>query len=105
MKFLRRALIGTLVVYLALPILMTLIYSFTKIWTDLLPQSFSLEPWQELFNDPIFWQSITRSLILSFSSVFIAIFFLVPTLFAITLYAPKLSSALEFFSGRSSFPA
>ena len=98
MKFLRRTLIGALVVYLALPILMTLIYSFTKIWTDLLPQSFSLEPWQELFNDPIFWQSISRSLILSFCSVAIAIFFLVPTLFAITLYAPKLSSALEFFS-------
>ena len=98
MKFLRRALIATLIIYLALPIVMTLLYSFTKIWTDLLPQSFSLEPWQELFNDPIFWQSISRSLILSFSSVAIAIFFLVPTLFAITLYAPKLSSALEFFS-------
>jgi putative spermidine/putrescine transport system permease protein len=96
--FLRRALILGLVAYLAVPILMTMFYSFTRVWTDLLPERFSLEPWRILFTDPNFWAAISRSLILSFSAVAICVFFLVPTLFAITLYAPKLSSTLEFFS-------
>jgi putative spermidine/putrescine transport system permease protein len=98
MKFLRRPLIATLILYLALPIIMTFLYSFTKIWTDVLPQSFSLDAWTQLLGDTTFWGAISRSLILSFSAVALSIFFLVPTLFAITLYAPKLSSALEFFS-------
>jgi putative spermidine/putrescine transport system permease protein len=98
MTFLRRGIIGLLLAYLLLPILMTLVYSLSSSWTELIPKAFSLEAWSNLFSDPKFWADGGRSLILAFSAVALSIFFLVPTLFAITLYAPKLSSALEFFS-------
>ena len=98
MTFLRRGIIGLLLAYLLVPILMTLVYSLSSSWTELVPKAFSLEAWSHLFGDPKFWADGGRSLILAFSAVALSIFFLVPTLFAITLYAPKLSGALEFFS-------
>ena len=98
MTFLRRALIAVLLAYLLVPILMTLIYSFASAWQELLPKSFTLEAWGTLFGDAKFWGAVTRSLILSAAAVGLSIFFLVPTLFAIQLYAPRLAGALEFFS-------
>jgi putative spermidine/putrescine transport system permease protein len=96
--WLRRGLLGLLLAYLLVPIALTLLYSFATTWNELLPKALTLEAWNTLFGDPVFWASMGRSLILSASAVALSIFFLVPTLFAITLYAPKLGSLLEFFS-------
>ena len=98
MSLWRRAIVLALVAYLTVPILMTLLYSFTRVWTDLLPERLSLEPWRALLFDGLFWEAIGRSLLLSLSAVALSVFFLVPTLFAITLYAPRLGPVLEFFS-------
>jgi putative spermidine/putrescine transport system permease protein len=98
MTFLRRAIIVLLLLYLLVPILMTLVYSLSSTWTDILPASFTVEAWGTLFGDARFWGAAGRSLLLSASAVGLCVFFLVPTLFAITLYAPRLASALEFFS-------
>jgi putative spermidine/putrescine transport system permease protein len=97
-RLLRRGLIGLLVAYLLVPILLTLVYSFSTTWTELIPNAFSFEGWGTLFADQEFWAATGRSLILAASAVALSSFFLVPTLFAITLYAPKLAGLLEFFS-------
>lgn len=97
-SLLRRGIVGLLLLYLLVPIALTLVYSFATSWSTLLPDGYTLEAWGKLFGDPIFWQSTGRSLIMAASAVALSIFFLVPTLFAITLYAPKLASLLEFFS-------
>jgi putative spermidine/putrescine transport system permease protein len=95
---LRRGILGLLVLYLTVPIAVTLVYSFATNWSTLLPDGYTLGAWEKLFNDPIFWQSMGRSMIVAGAAVVLSIFFLVPTLFAITLYAPKLAGILEFFS-------
>jgi putative spermidine/putrescine transport system permease protein len=95
---LRRTLLILLFLFLTIPILMTMIYSFSTAWTTLLPDGYTLEAWQTLFADSRFWNAAGRSFLLALAAVGISIAFLVPTLFAVTLYVPKLAAALEFLS-------
>jgi putative spermidine/putrescine transport system permease protein len=95
---LRRSFLLLLFLFLTIPILMTLIYSLSTAWTTLLPDGYTFEAWQTLFADARFWSAAGRSFLLSLAAVGISIAFLVPTLFAVTLYVPKLAAALEFLS-------
>lgn len=94
----RRGIVALLLVYLLMPIALTIVYSFVRGWQGILPGAFTLEAWGTLFGDANFWAATGRSLLLAASAVGLSIAFLVPTLFALTLYAPRLSSALEFLS-------
>ncbi len=94
----RRGIVGLLLLYLLVPIALTVVYSFSRVWQGVLPGVLSLEAWGTLFADPNFWAATGRSLVMSACAVALSIAFLVPTLFAVTLYAPRLSSLLEFFS-------
>lgn len=98
MTFLRRGALVFLVLYLTVPLLMTLVYSFATAWTQLLPDGLTLEAWQTLFGDARFWGAVGRSFVLALCAVGISIAFLVPTLFAVTLYIPKVGALLEFLS-------
>ncbi|MEY4530775.1 MAG: hypothetical protein RLZZ156_1496, partial [Deinococcota bacterium] len=89
---LRRSFLLLLFLFLTIPILMTLIYSLSTAWTTLLPDGYTFEAWQTLFADARFWSAAGRSFLLSLAAVGISIAFLVPTLFAVTLYVPKLAA-------------
>ncbi len=96
--WLRRILIAALVLYMLMPVFAAIVYSFSGSWIHLLPEKMGLAAWLKLGHDPRFWQAIGRTCLLSFSVVSLEIFFLVPTLFVVKLYYPKLSTTLEFLT-------
>ena len=61
--------IAALCFYLLLPLAMTLIYSLFREWMDVLPRGFTLTYYRQIFADPLFWQSIARSVVISFVPV------------------------------------
>lgn len=95
---LRRIVLGALVVYLLFPVVASLVYSFSTNWTALLPEGYTLEHWLKLGGSERFWVALSRTAILSFSVVALSVFFLVPTLFVVKLYYPKVAGVLEFLT-------
>lgn len=46
--------IVVIIAYLLIPLVMTLIYSLFEEWIDVLPKSFTLTAYVEIFSDPVF---------------------------------------------------
>ena len=57
-----------IIVYLLLPLVMTLIYSLFQEWIDVMPTGFTLGAYTELFTDPLFWKAVGRTVIISIVS-------------------------------------
>jgi putative spermidine/putrescine transport system permease protein len=95
---LRRTLLILLVLYLLLPVVASFIYSLSGSWTQLLPENMGVRAWVKLGEDARFWQALGRTAILSFSVVALSVVFLVPTLFVVKLYMPKVGGWLEFLT-------
>jgi len=95
---LRRILLIVMVIYLLFPVLASLVYSFSTSWTELLPEGLSLENWLKLGSTERFWIALGRTAILSFSVVGLSVVFLVPTVFVVKLYYPKMAGLLEFLT-------
>lgn len=97
-QLLRRALLLALGLYLFLPILASLAYSVATSWTALLPEGYTLKHWANLLENQRFWLALGRTALLSFSVVALSIFFLVPTLFVVRMYYPRVAGVLEFLT-------
>ena len=76
--------------YLLIPVLCTFVYAFCTAWTDLLPRSFTLKFFLEIFEDPRFLPSIGRALIISVLPILITTCAVTLALYVCTVYAPKL---------------
>ena len=96
--FFRRFLIIALILYLVVPVIGSLIYSLSGSWITLLPENMGLQAWQKLGGDARFWSALGRTAILSFSVVALSVIFLVPTLFVVKLYYPRVGALLEFLT-------
>ena len=57
--------IVVIIAYLLIPLVMTLIYSLFEEWIDVLPKSFTLTAYVEIFSDPVFWLSVGRTVLIS----------------------------------------
>ncbi|KAB2328610.1 ABC transporter permease subunit [Cytobacillus depressus] len=78
-------------IYLALPILATALYAFSTEWNKtILPEGLTFEWIGALFQDARFIEAFGRSVLLSGGAVVISILFIVPAIFVIVLYFPKL---------------
>ena len=69
------AAIVVIIVYLMLPLVMTLIYSLFREWLDILPQGFTLGAYGELFTDPLFWAALGRTVVISILPVILCTVF------------------------------
>lgn len=84
------------VLFLGLPIIGTILYSFSTKWTNtLFPEGLTLKWYIELFANPLFLQSLQRSLGLSAISTFLTLFVMVPTVFIIEMYFQKYQKWLQ----------
>ncbi|WP_203362803.1 ABC transporter permease subunit [Bacillus sp. REN10] len=82
--------------YLVLPLLATLLYSFATDWNaTILPEGYTLQWYQTLFQDIRFFEALGRSLWLSLISTFLGLVIIVPTVFSIVVYAPKLERFIQ----------
>ncbi len=97
-RLLRASVLLCLLLFLLLPILVSLVYSLSTAWLDLLPDGFTLQAWTGLGQSERFWAALGRSVLLSFSAVLLLTVLLVPTLFAIRMYYPRLAGVLELLT-------
>ena len=87
--------IAALCFYLLLPLAMTLIYSLFREWMDVLPRGFTLTYYRQIFADPLFWQSIARSVVISFVPVALTALLLLLVMYVIVVYVPALDKYLQ----------
>jgi putative spermidine/putrescine transport system permease protein len=77
--------------YLFLPVAATLIYSLATEWNKtVLPEGLTLKWFAELFRDFPFLQALGRSFLLSGLTTVAALIVMVPAIFVIVVYAPRL---------------
>lgn len=81
--------------YLIIPLLLTFLYSSFSEWTSILPTNFTLKYYTELFMDPMFLESIGRSLFIAIFPVLICTICMVLVMYVTTLYCPKLEKVVE----------
>jgi putative spermidine/putrescine transport system permease protein len=82
--------------YLFVPLLGTLLYSFATSWhKTVLPEGLTLKWYVDLFADARFLESLWRSLVMSLSATLLSLVIMVPAIFSIVLYAPKLEKFIQ----------
>ena len=92
-----KVIVGILMVYLFLPFFITLVYSLTDMWNiTVLPESYTLKFYVEMFTSERFWMAIGRSIFISTVSVALAVLVMTPVVFA--------SSAPPRFCGPTAAP-
>lgn len=90
------AIIGLL---LLLPLIATAIYSFCQQWgATILPSGFTLGWYLELWQDPRFLMALWHSLLICFATLMISTVFIVPAVFVVFYYYPKLGTMMNIFS-------
>lgn len=83
-------------IYLLLPFAMTLIYSLSVEWTDVLPHGFTLRNYAELFSNMEFWGSIGRTLVLCAVSVLLTIAVLLLAMYVVLVVNRSLGRIMQF---------
>ncbi len=95
-RLFHRSLMTIMLIYLLLPLVATLFYSFAKEWQNtLLPQSWTLQWFSDLFHDPRFIDALWNSLLISVISVTLSLFVMLPTIFIVIIYFPRLEKLLN----------
>jgi putative spermidine/putrescine transport system permease protein len=91
-----RSLMLLLMIYLLLPLLASGLYAFAKQWqTTVLPESWTLEWVSQMFQDIRFLEALWTSLYLCIISVALSLVVMLPAVFVITVYLPKLESFMK----------
>lgn len=78
-----------IMLYLLVPLVVTIIYSIFEKWTAIIPEGFSLESYGVIFSDPEFIRSIGRTILLCIVPIAITILVVLLALFAVVVYFPK----------------
>jgi len=85
-----------LVLYLIVPLLGTLLYAFSTDWSNtILPQGLTIRWFIELLSNPEFLMALARSTGISAVAVIIAVILIVPSIFAVYVYYPKLTKVVD----------
>lgn len=90
-----RVFIVLVIVYLFIPLLVTLIYSLFDKWTGLMPEGFSLENYAALFREPDFLWSMLRTVVICIIPILVTVLLVLLALFATTVYFPRLERLVQ----------
>lgn len=81
---------------MTIPIVATLVYSFSSHWgATILPDGFTLSWYQQLLADPRFLSAFGRSLVICIATLLLSTFLILPTIFVIFYYYPKLDKVMN----------
>ncbi|MFJ8260719.1 ABC transporter permease [Rummeliibacillus sp. NPDC094406] len=95
MKFHKSA-VGLLIIYLLIPLLGTFLFSIAGTWDHtILPESWTMKWYIELFQDPRYFAAFLRTLFLIVMTVGLSMLIMIPTIFIINVYLPKLEGLLQ----------
>ncbi|MDR1446552.1 MAG: ABC transporter permease subunit [Treponema sp.] len=84
--------------YLTIPLITTLIYSFTLNWISILPRGFTLKYYIQILSDKRFILAVIRSVAISIIPVCMTSLFVILALYTALVYSPKLERVLEMIS-------
>ncbi|WP_081415059.1 ABC transporter permease [Ectobacillus panaciterrae] len=88
--------VGLLIIYLLIPLMGTFLFSIAGKWDHtILPESFTMKWYIELFQDERFFAAFQRTLFLIVMSVGLSILIMLPTIFIITVYFSKWEGMLQ----------
>lgn len=91
-----RIVIAVILLYLFIPLLGTFLFSIATKWqTTVLPKGFTFRWYLQMFCDSRFYAGIGRSFLVSAVSVLISTAIMVPTVFIVVVYYPKLEKYLN----------
>ncbi|WP_264737631.1 ABC transporter permease [Cytobacillus firmus] len=91
-----KAVVGLLVIYLLIPLIGTFLFSIAGKWDHtILPESYTMKWYIELFQDDRFYDAFQRTLFLIVMSVGLSIVIMLPTIFIITVYFSKWERLLQ----------
>ncbi|MFM2483049.1 ABC transporter permease [Celerinatantimonas sp. YJH-8] len=84
---------------LLLPLLATAIYSLCQQWgATILPSGFTLSWYQQLWQDPRFLIALGHSLLICLGTLIISAVLIVPAVFVVFYYYPKLNTLMTVFT-------
>jgi putative spermidine/putrescine transport system permease protein len=84
--------------YLTIPLITTLIYSFTSNWNRVLPRGFTLKYYLQILTDERFIMAVIRSIAISIIPVCMTAIFVILALYVAAVYSPRLERVLEAVS-------
>ncbi|ODG90846.1 MULTISPECIES: ABC transporter permease subunit [Bacillaceae] len=91
-----KVIVGLLVIYLLIPIVGTFLFSIATKWDhSILPESYTLNWYIELFQDGRFFEAFQRTLFLIIITVTLSVSIMIPTIFIITVYFNKFEGILQ----------
>ena len=83
------------VVFLLLPFVATLVYSFTIGWTKLLPASWTFKYWIQAFTQPEICPAIGRGILISLPPILICNAVVILALYTSVVYYPQLEKVIQ----------
>jgi putative spermidine/putrescine transport system permease protein len=90
--------LAAVLLYLTIPLITTLIYSFTSNWSHILPRGFTLKYYTQILTDGRFIAAVGRSIAISIIPVCMTSLLVILALYVAAVYSPKLERILESIS-------
>ena len=91
-----KAVIGVVAFILALPIVATVLYAFSSSWgATILPDGLTFRWFAQLLTDPRFLAALGRSLLICFATLIVSTLLVLPMIFSVFYYFPKLKGIME----------
>ncbi|WP_144555489.1 ABC transporter permease [Bacillus sp. X1(2014)] len=95
-KILYKVIVGILVLYLLIPLVGTFLFSIAGKWDhSILPESYTIHWYSDLFQDTRFYDAIERTLFLIVVTVGLSVLIMLPTIFIVTVYFSKWEGLLQ----------
>lgn len=84
-----------ILIYLLIPLVVSIIYSLFADWTGIVPKGFTVQTYVNLFKDPDFLLSLGRTLVICIIPIVLTIIMVLLALFVTTIYFPKLEKYVQ----------
>lgn len=82
-------------IFLLIPFIATLLYSFTVGWTKLMPSGWTLKYWGQAFTEPDLWPAVLRGVLISIPPILICNVVVILALYTSVVHYPKLEKHIQ----------
>lgn len=94
-KKLPYVILAAAVVFLLVPFVATLVYSFTVGWTKLIPSGWTMKYWKQAFTEPEIWPAILRGVLISIPPILICNIVVILALYTSVVYYPQMEKFIQ----------
>jgi putative spermidine/putrescine transport system permease protein len=85
-----------LLAFLLIPLLVTMMFSISTVWQNtILPEGITFQWYEKLFMDERFMYAMGRSFLIAIMTVIVSLVIMVPTIFIVSIYFPRLEKWLQ----------